>query len=309
MDIPRLLDGRMKLRHLVLVDALTEEGSVLGAAAALRLTQPALTRGLHELESILGVPLYDRGARGVTPTIYGVAFTEQARAVIAQLRQAARHIAEIADADRGTVVIGSHLTGATLLLPKAITALKTDHPHLTIEVREGSPETLLVDLVAGRLDVVVGRVTAPSNDAVVRHLLYEEPVQIVVGAHHPAREQADITLTDLLDYPWILPSTQTRLRRDLEDYFVRHRLGLPVNRVETTSFLTMRQLLIDSDVVAVLPSPIDQGDPSMAVLPVHLEGIGHTVGLTLAAERPLNPATTAMVQHLRQSAQRLNQAQ
>src|SRR6185437_14122391 len=54
MDLPRLLDGRLKLRHLTLVDALSERGSLVGAAAHLRVTQPVLTRALRDLEEILG---------------------------------------------------------------------------------------------------------------------------------------------------------------------------------------------------------------------------------------------------------------
>lgn len=302
MDIPRLLDGRLKLRHLILVDALSEQGSVVGAAAALHVTQPVVTRALHDLESILGVSLYDRGPRGITPTAFGVAFTEHARAVVAQLTQAARHVAEIADADRGTVVVGSHLAGSNLLLPRAIAALKADHPHLTVVVREAMPEALLIDLEAGRIDVIVGRLTAPTDEATVRHTLYEESVKVVVGADHPARARQGITIADLLDYPWILPGTQTMLRSELEAYFIRHHLPLPANRVETTSFLTVRQLLIDTDVVAVLPSLIGQDDPRLEVLPIELENIGHSVGMTLAADRPLSPATNALVQQLRFSA-------
>ena len=100
MELPRLLDGRLKLRHLVLVDALTEHGSIVAAAAHLRITQPGLTRTLHELEDMLGVTLYERGPRGVTPTLYGTAYTAHARAVLAQITQAGQHIAELADARR-----------------------------------------------------------------------------------------------------------------------------------------------------------------------------------------------------------------
>ncbi len=308
METPRLLDGRLKLRHLVLVDALSEQGSVVGAAAALHVTQPVVTRALHDLESILGVSLYDRGPRGITPTAFGVAFTEHARAVVAQLTQAARHVAEIADADRGTVVVGSHLAGSNLLLPRAIAALKAKHPYLTVVVREATPEALLVDLEAGRIDVIVGRLTAPTDETTVRHTLYEESVRIVVGEQHPACDEPEVTVADLLDYPWILPGTQTALRRELEEYFIRHRLALPANRVETTSFLTVRQLLIDTDVVAVLPSLIGQDDPRLAVLPVRLETIGHAVGMTLAAERPLSPATNALVHQLRLTAEEIHPA-
>lgn len=309
MEITRLLDGRLKLRHFVLVDALSEQGTVLGAAAVLHISQPAVTRGLHELEAILGVTLYERSARGITRTVFGEAFTGHARGVLAQVLQAERHVSEIAEGDRGTVVVGSHLAGATLLIPKTIAALKAAHPYLTIVVNEATPETLLVDLVAGRSDVVVGRVTAPANDAVERRLLYEEPARIVVGAQHPALDRPDITLRELLEYPWVLPGPQTVLRRDLEDYLVRHELSLPANRVETTSFLTMRQLLVDTDIVAVLPSPIEESDRRLTTLPLTLDGVGHTVGYAVAAGRPSTPGAKAFVEQLHVSAAALGERQ
>lgn len=302
MDIPRLLDGRLKLRHLTLVDTLTEQGSVVGAAAALHVTQPVVTRGLHDLEAILGVRLYDRGPRGISPTVFGAAFTDHARAVLAQLTQAARHVAEIADADRGTVVVGTHLAGSNFLLPRAIAVLKSGHPLLTVVVREGTPEALLVDLEAGRIDIIVGRLTSPASGALVRHTLYEESVRIVVGAHHPVLKQDGVTLPDLLAYPWILPGTETVLRRELEEFFVRSDLALPENRVECTSFLTVRQLLLETEVIAVLPGLIGGDDPRLASLPISLEPIGHSVGTTLPGNRPLSPSTRALVTALRTAA-------
>ncbi|MGW0450231.1 LysR family transcriptional regulator, partial [Streptosporangium sandarakinum] len=91
-----LLSGRLKLRHLVLVTTIAEQGSVLRAAERLHLAQPAVTRGLREVEHILGVELFTRGPRGVTPTLFGEAFIDHARAVQAELRRAGDRIAGLA---------------------------------------------------------------------------------------------------------------------------------------------------------------------------------------------------------------------
>lgn len=305
MAVPRLLDGRLKLRHLILVDALTEQGSVIGAAAALHVTQPVVTRALRDLEEILGVELYDRGPRGITPTEFGVAFTEHARAVLAQLTQAARHVAEIADADRGQVIVGTHLAGSNLLLPRAIAALKQRHPLLSVLVREGTPEALAVELTAGRVDLVVGRLTRPESEEVRYRPLYEESVRLVVGAHHRLARAARVDLAAVMDLPWILPGVETDLRAELEKMFTRHGFRLPANRVEATSYLTVRQLLIDTDMVAALPSLIGTDDPRLAVLPVTLRAIGHQVGMTVARGRRLGPAAQRMVEVLREMAERL----
>ncbi|WP_306320189.1 MULTISPECIES: LysR substrate-binding domain-containing protein [unclassified Streptomyces] len=308
MDLPRLLDGRLKLRHLILVDSLSEQGSVVAAAAALHVTQPVVTRGLHDLEAILGVELYERGPRGVTPTVFGTAFTEHARAVLAQLTQAARHVSEIADADRGTVTVGTHLAGSNLLLPRAIAALKAHHPRLTVSVREATPETLLVDLEAGRLDAIVGRLVGPSATGTVSRTLYQESVRVVVRAGHPAARMDRPTLEDLLAHPWILPGTETVLRRELEECVARSELELPEERVECTSYLTVRQLLLETDMVAVLPGLIGRDDPRLTALPVELGRIGHRVGVTTAAQRPMGPSAKALMGALREAADRLTGA-
>lgn len=302
MDIPRLLDGRLKLRHLTLVDALSEQGSVVGAAAALHVTQPVVTRRLHDLEAILGVSLYERGPRGITPTVFGSAFTDHARAVLAQLTQAARHVAEIAQADRGTVTVGTYLAGSNLLLPRAIAALKAERPLLTVVVREATPEALLIDLEAGRIDLTVGRLTSSGSESTVRHTLYQESVKVVVGTDHPAVGREGLRLPDLLEFPWILPGTETALRRELEEFFVRNDITLPENRVECTSFLTVRQLLIETEVVAVLPALIGRDDPRLTTLPISLDPIGHSVGITLPAGRPLGPSTQALLTALHSTA-------
>jgi len=298
MTTPRLLDGRLKLRHLVLVDALTERGSVVAAAAALHITQPVATRSLHELEEILGVSLYERGPRGVTPTDFGSAFTEHARAVLAQLTQAARHVSELADAQRGTVFVGTHLAGSNLLLPRAIAALKRAHPWLTVVVREATPDALLIELSAGRVDLIVGRIGRPASESVQRYALYQESIRLVVGQHHDLAGRTDLTLDEVMEYPWILPGAETVLRQELESLFVRNGHDLPLSRVEATSFLTVRQLLIETDMVAALPNLIGAGDPRLALLPVALQPMGHNVGITVARGRPLNPASQAMIDAL-----------
>jgi DNA-binding transcriptional LysR family regulator len=302
MDRRRLLDGRLKVRHLVLVDALTRQGSVIGAAAALHITQPVATRTLQELEAILGVPLYERGPRGVIPTTVGDAFTGHARAVLAQLSQAGRQVTELADPeladpDRGTVVVGTDPAASNMFLAQAIAGLKSQRPLLTVIVRESSPEALSAELEAGRIDLIVGRFTSPTTESEVRTPLYDESVEICTRAQHPLAQRRTITLADLGDYPWIIPGTETALRCEIEQFFARHAMPLPENRIEAPSRL-MRQLLLESDFIAVLPGPIECYETGLRTLPPSLEPIGRSVGITTAAGRALSPWATTLIQSL-----------
>ena len=302
MDRLRLLDGRLKVRHLVLVDALTCHGSVVGAAAALHIAQPVASRTLQELEAILGAPLYKRGPRGVTPTIIGDAFTGHARAVLAQLSQAGRQVTELADPEladphHGTVVVGTYPAESYTPLCKAIAGLKGQRPLLTVIVRESSAEALSVELQAGRIDLIVGRFTSPTTESEIRTPLYDESFKICTRAQHPLAQQRTITLADLGDYPWIIPGTETALRCEIEQLFARHAMPLPENRIEAPSRL-MRQLLLESDFIAVLPGPIECYETGLRTLPPSLEPIGRSVGITTAAGRALSPWATALIQSL-----------
>jgi DNA-binding transcriptional LysR family regulator len=305
--LPQLLDGRMKFRHLVLLDAIVRRGTIVGAAAELHVTQPVVTRGLRDLEEILDVTLFDRGPRGLTPTVYGQAFTEHARAILAQARQAARHVVELADAERGTVVVGTHLFGSNVLLPRAIAALKQRRPNVTVVVRDGTPDALLVELRAGRLDLVVGRLTQLSGEGLLRRTLYDESVVLVVRAGHPLAGAEAVDLAELAGFPWILPGPETALRGELEEFFHANDVALPANRVEATSFLTVRQLLRETDMVAALPRLVTEDDPGIVELALSLEPIGHSVGLTLPAGPAPTPSARALLDELVAVAGEVNQ--
>ena len=95
------------------------------------------------------------------------------------------------------------------------------------------------------------------------------------------------------------------LRRELEEFFARNGLPLPENRVEATSFLTVRQLLLETDMIAVLPSLIHRDDTRLTTLPITLDPIGHSVGLTSSATRTSSPSAQALIASLRSFAEEL----
>ncbi len=293
----RLLDGRLKLRHLVVLTMIAEHGTLIRSAEHLHVTQPVVTRALQELESILGVSLFDRGPRGMTPTVYGRAFVDQARTIVGQVRQAGRQISDLADARSGTVRVGTHLAGSNLLLPRAIMRIKAARPRLTVIVREATPDVLLAALRAGDLDLTVGRITPVADGLEIQQTtLYDEPIRLVTRPEHPAQRLIDPTIADLQGYPWILPVEQTALRFELERAFQDMGLPLPPDRVECTLILTLRTLIVESDFIAALPAHVAQADPGMALLPCELESLRRPVGVTTVPGRFRTPACLAFLE-------------
>ncbi|MDL4821424.1 LysR substrate-binding domain-containing protein [Actinomadura opuntiae] len=301
-----LLNGRLKLRHLVLVVAIADQGSVLRAAEHLRLAQPAVTRSLREVEHILGVELFTRGPRGVTPTMFGEAFVEHARAVLAELRRAGERISGLADGEVGTVTIGTLLAGSNVLLPRAIAALKKDRPGITVIVQEATFDAQVPRLLDGEIDLILGRLNPIGDLRGLRQItLYGEPIRLVARHGHPARSRAGLSLADLLDYPWVLPLEQTALRAELEQVFRAGGLEPPGDLVECTSVLTVRTLVRDTDMIAALPQLVAETDADIAPLPVPLETVRRQVGVTLPAHRAPTPSARLMLDHLRREATKI----
>ena len=320
----RLLDGRLKLRHLVLATTIADAGSLARAAEQLHITQPVVTRGLQDLEAVLGVPLFERSAQGAVPTIYGTAFIEHARGVIAQIRQAGRALGDLAAADAGTVTVGTHLAGYNVLLPLAIARLKAAHPGVTVIVRESTPDVLQSQLLLGDVDLTVGRLT-PADPLIEQVQLYVEPIVLVVRADHPVladrggsadapgrpdrggsadspglsgRGPSFVTLAAL---PWIVPVAGTALRRELEQLFAAQGVAWPSDRVECTSALTLRRLILDGDCVAALPELVALHDDDLAIVTpadVDLGRLTRPVGVSTVRDRWQPPAVTAFLEDL-----------
>ncbi|MFE6734561.1 LysR substrate-binding domain-containing protein [Microbacterium sp. NPDC057650] len=306
MATDRILDGRVKIRHLVLVTAVADAGTLVRAAEALHITQPVVTRGLRELEEVLGVPLFERMPRGVVPTEYGTAFIERARSVLAELRAAGEEVRLLQSGQLGTVTVGTHLAGSNLLLPRAIAGLKREHPRLTVVVREGTPDHLQQLLLSGDLDLTVGRLSPTVPGRLEQERLHHEPIRLVARAGHPVVGTVKAeSLAELLAYPWIFPVAQTALRAELEAVFFHEGLPLPPDRVECTSMLTLRNLLVNTDVIAALPMFIATDDRELSLLPTPLSSIRRAVGVTMPKDRAPSSAAAALLAHLREEGARI----
>src|SRR5688572_22956973 len=87
------LAARLRFRHLQLLLALRDGGSLRAAAQAMNLTQPALSKALGEIETSFGVPLFERTARGLTPTARGLVALDGAALLLAQLGHVQQDVA------------------------------------------------------------------------------------------------------------------------------------------------------------------------------------------------------------------------
>jgi DNA-binding transcriptional LysR family regulator len=188
----------MELRHLRYFVAVAEQLSFTAAAERLGVSQPPLSQQIRDLEAELRTDLFVRSSRRVALTEAGTAFLEQARAILAQVRQAADEARAIGSGRTGRLTIG--LTGSILTGPLGhlIRRFREDHPEVDIRLHEMPPEAQQAALHARRTDLSFLR--SPPDDPDLRaELAWRERVGVALPEAHPLADRASLPLIALRD--------------------------------------------------------------------------------------------------------------
>lgn len=247
------LARRLRLRDLHTLLVVLESGSMAKAAGRLALTQPAVSKAMQEMEAELGVPLLERDARGVRPTLFGEAMAARARAILDELGQGARDLAHLADPDQGEVRIGT-TEPMTFTVAAAIRRLAQDRPRITFDVAISDTGTLLADLRARRLDVVVTRHGLGGGDEDLDAAwLFRVPLVVVADRRNPLLRRKGLTLAAVAEEPWTLSPPDTFLGRLVATAFRREGLPLPRTAVTSVSIALRLSLIADGRYISMLP--------------------------------------------------------
>lgn len=289
---------KLKFYQLLVLDQVDQSGSMSSAAQVLNLTQPAVTKVIHDLESYFDAPLVVRGNRGVTLTELGQLVLKRAKVLLAELRTLNEEVNAYQEGTSGQVVVGTLISASVSLLPKAIRLLKERAPGVMVSLRVGQMEQLFPALTIGDLDLVVGRVPddwqwREENNALAMETLYSERLCVVAGCDHPLHDKAASSLADMHGYPWVLPTREALLRRTADQLFSQAGLCTPENVVESLSILTNIALMQDQRTIALMPYEAARPFTDASILKVfdfEERLVFGDIGCFFAAQRELGPA-------------------
>ncbi|MBE1491414.1 LysR family transcriptional regulator [Plantactinospora soyae] len=202
--------------------AVAEHGSFSGAATALSLTQPAVSRQIAGLERRLGLRLFSRVPRGVRPTPAGAVAVELARDTLARLRTLEARLASFAQLESGELRLAAFPSANTFLVPEAIRRFGELHPGVTLSLRQTDQATLVTAVRDGRIDLALvtdwhlygdpqQAKNAPTDadlprvtvDGVELVPLLDEELQVALPTRHRLARQRRVRLADLSGETWI----------------------------------------------------------------------------------------------------------
>ena len=262
----------MELRHLQYFLMVTREGTISGAAHALHLSQPSLSRQIQELERELGCTLFERGSRRITLTEAGMRLRRRAEEIVDLVGRTETELRISADSLAGEVRIGSGETPGMALVADAIAELQQDYPLMRFSLFSGNAEDVSERLDNGRIDF--GLFIGHANFD--RYETLKLPAHDVWGAFmrrdDPLAAHDTITAQELLDKPLVI---SRQAGREMRDWFGCELQDLDV--VATYNLLYNASLLARRKVGYV----------------ISLKGIVETPAEGELAFLPLEPALTA----------------
>lgn len=268
--------GWLKFRHLLLIDTLGRTRNMHLAAQQMNLSQPAISKMLKEIESLLGFALFERQPRSMPPTALGEHVLRYAQIALNDARSFVEQIGSLREGGHGHLKVGGIFAATAIALPEAILQIKQRWPLLSIEVVEQTSNHLMEMLEEKKLDLAVARFTEQGQQQRYDFQpLAPEPFCIVVNSQHPLAEAGPTSLQQLVDLPWILYPVGTPIRARMERAFAEAGVAMPKNTVDTISMQTFLQVLRRGPMIGMLPdamvdSLLESGQLKTLDTPLHL---------------------------------------
>ncbi len=297
---------RLKIRHLRTLIAVAECGSLVRAADALSITQPAVSKTLAELENIVGRRLFERMPSGVKLLSAGRILLRHAGVSMRAMREGLDSLEAEQAGEMPAVVVGALPNVASTILPPALLRFASSTPQARVTVRSGSNAQLIAALRQGELDLVLGRLAEPSDmPGLSFEHLYTEPLLLIVRPEHDLTKRRTINPRELRQYRLVLPDSGTRVREAADRFFVASGVGLPVRTIETIDVSFGRSYVLQSDAVWFVPLGVVEGDlkqRTLVRLPLDTQITEGPVGLTQRVDRVPSEAMYRLADEIRNGA-------
>jgi len=289
----------MNSRQLQYFDAVLREGGFSAASRKLNVAQPALSGHIAALEAELGVKLFERTNKGVTPTSAGIRLGRHAEAILRQLESARADISGGDDSPSGEVMVALPLTAAYLLAAPLYARVTSELPRVTLRIVEGLSFESGDIMSSGRgdLGLVPNAADIPNLEAVS---LFHENLYLVGKWDGTSPRIGEVPLKQLPDYPLIQTHKRVVLRRAIEELAAAEGVRLTTSH-EITGLHVMYSMLEAGLGYAIMNWALLGSRWNMNVLAawkIIEPEARRTISLTWPKDRPMTDAVRAVRQIL-----------
>lgn len=195
----------IEIRHLRAFVAVAEELNFRRASERLHLAQPALSRTIRDMESLMGVTLFERSTRSVRLTPAGASFLAEAREMLEHLTAATRNAQRFEHGELGTLNVGFNDFAINDALPPIVMRFRTRYPDISVNLRSMSSPEMADAIRKRRLDM--GFLTGAHLVGDLSHIvLRRERLVCLLPKGHRLAAQNEIALASLATEPFVTGS-------------------------------------------------------------------------------------------------------
>lgn len=242
----------MNLTHLKYFIELAETKHYTKAAEHLFITQPSLSHAISQLETELGVPLFEKSGRNTNLTIFGKQFLSCAKNTINTLNNGIESI-HLGSIGAGTIRIGMLRFLGVNFIPIIVKKFLTAYPNVDIHFTFGTgvTNTLVSELIDNHYDVIFSSASNINNDF-LSIAIAKQTLVLIVPTNHPLAQYDSISIKDTLDYPYIYYSQNSGLRAVVDKVFDKVQSKLKIAyEIEETEVIA--GLVANNFGIAVVP--------------------------------------------------------
>ena len=192
------------LRQLVSFAQIAQAGSFRQAAKTLHIAQPALSRQIKQLETALGISLFDRSPRRLHLTIEGRELAARLPTLFSQIDHTIETVKGAATGGTGHLRVGDSGALTTEVLAPALRRLRDQWPNLRLSITQSTSEAFFTDLLENRIDCAFPALQ-PKNTDLASHKLCKLELGVVLPPGHWLEGQTEIRLDQLSNEQWIFP--------------------------------------------------------------------------------------------------------
>jgi DNA-binding transcriptional LysR family regulator len=241
-------------KKLLYFAVVIEQGSLNRAAKILGVSQPALSTSMDRLEAEVGMQLLQRGPQGILTTKSGDILFCHARLIREEIELAERDLVSARDDRSDSIRIGSLPSLASKIIPLALGRWRESHKEGHLQVIENAQIDLLIGLLRRDFDFVIGYTEMfDMLDGLRQRVLFRDTLCVIAGPNHPLRGSPSLTWEDLVQYPWISP-TSRRTHTVLEHIVKTMKVPLPHQITVCGSVSLLKSLVAETDHLALLPA-------------------------------------------------------
>ncbi|MEO8507756.1 MAG: LysR substrate-binding domain-containing protein [Betaproteobacteria bacterium] len=237
------------------------------AADELHLTQPAVSMQVKELESGVGLPLFDRRSRKIALTTPGEYFLVHARRMLGALKDGADAMARMKGVESGRLTIGIVST-AKYFVPRLLAAFRRQHPAVELRLEVGNRQALVGQLQNNEVDLAIMG-TPPRELAARAEAFAANPLVMIAAPEHPLARLSQVPAALLSDEVFLVREPGSGTRASME-IFLKDRRIQPVMMVEMPSNETIKQAVM--------------ADMGVSILSIHTMGLELTAGVIKTLE-------------------------